>query len=38
MHNISTAGVTNGTIEDRYYALAEYMMLSNKQKEQLNQL
>jgi hypothetical protein len=27
-----------GTIEDCYYVLAEYAMLSNEQKEQLHQL
>jgi hypothetical protein len=36
--NVSTAGVTKGSIEDRYYAPAEYAMLLNEQKEQLHQL
>jgi hypothetical protein len=38
MCNVSAAGVTKGTIEDCYYAPAEYAMLSNEQKEQLHQL
>jgi hypothetical protein len=37
-HKISAAGVTKGTIEDRYYVPADYTMLSNEQKEQLHQL
>jgi hypothetical protein len=32
--NVSTAGVTKGTIEDHHCALAEYAMLLNEQKEE----
>jgi hypothetical protein len=35
--NVSTAGVMKGTIEDCYYAPAEYATLLNEQKEQLHQ-